>query len=143
MIEDSAFEKKRITLEITENIFINDVDYILALLEKIIKQNIVISLDDFGTGYSSLSLLKKLPIHELKIDKSFVDDILYDKRALNMVESIITIAKNLDMTILAEGIEKIEQKEILEKYGCGLFQGYYYAKPLKIEDLKSYIISKN
>ena len=141
-VEKTKFEKVKITLEITENIFINDVDYILGLLNKLREQNISISMDDFGTGYSSLSLLKKLPIDELKIDKSFIDDIIDDKDALSMAESIITIAKNLDMVVLTEGIEELKQKEILESYGCNLFQGYYYSKPLKIEGLKSFVKSK-
>lgn len=142
-IEKTKFDKAKITLEITENIFINDVNYILSILNKLRKNGICISMDDFGTGYSSLSLLKKLPIDELKIDKSFVDDIIDDKNALSMVTSIITIAKNLDMVVLAEGVEKLKQKEILESYGCNLFQGYYYSKPLKIEDLKYFVESKN
>lgn len=141
-IKKTEFNKIKITLEITENIFINDLTYILTLLNRLKKEKINISLDDFGTGYSSLSLLKKLPIDELKIDKSFVDDILYDKDALSMVESIITIAKNLGINVLAEGIEELSQKEILESYGCNLFQGYYYSKPLKIDTLSSYIESK-
>lgn len=140
-LKQCEYTKVKITLEITENIFINDVDFILNLLNKLRALDILISLDDFGTGYSSLSLLKKLPIDELKIDKSFVDDILTDKEALSMVASIITIGKKLHMTILAEGIENIEQKEILESYGCDLFQGYFYSKPLKINDLKKYISS--
>lgn len=140
-IEEIQFNKLKITLEITENIFINDVTFILDLLNKLRSLNMLISLDDFGTGYSSLSLLKKLPIDELKIDKSFVDDILEDPEALSMVASIITIGKKLHMVILAEGIENIKQKEVLESYGCDLFQGYYFSKPLKIDDLKKYILS--
>ncbi len=140
-IQSVEFNKLKITLEITENIFINDVNFILALLNKLKSLNMLISLDDFGTGYSSLSLLKKLPIDELKIDKSFVDDILEDQEALSMIASIITIGKKLNMVILAEGIENIEQKEILESYGCDLFQGYYFSRPLKIDGLENYIIS--
>lgn len=142
MIKEIEFNQIKITLEITENVFINDVDFILKLLNKLRSLNILISLDDFGTGYSSLSLLKKLPIDELKIDKSFVDDILVDKEALSMVASIITIGKKLNMTILAEGIENIEQKEVLESYGCDLFQGYYFSRPLKIDALKGYVSKK-
>jgi EAL domain-containing protein (putative c-di-GMP-specific phosphodiesterase class I) len=95
----------------------------------------------FGTGYSSLSLLKQLPIDELKIDKSFVDDILSDERARKMIQSIILIGKQLNMNVLAEGIEKKEQKDLLQEYGCDLYQGYYFAKPLVINDLKEFILT--
>lgn len=138
-MKKSDFNKLNLTLEVTENVFIEDIDFIIELLSKVKKDGIKISLDDFGTGYSSLSLLKRLPIDELKIDKSFVDDIEHDNSAKTMVESIISIGKNLNMTILAEGIETVEQKDLLSKSGCDLFQGYYYSKPLKIEQLKEYI----
>ena len=139
MIEHTGFDKSLLTIEVTENLFIEDIESVLNILEKIRKQDIKISLDDFGTGYSSLSLLKKLPINELKIDKSFIDDIEIDMDAMKMVEGIILIGKQLNMTILAEGIEKVEQKDILDNYGCDLFQGYYFSKPLKKEALLDFL----
>ncbi len=139
MIEHTGFDKSLLTLEVTENLFIEDIELVLNILENIRKQDIKISLDDFGTGYSSLSLLKKLPINELKIDKSFIDDIETNMDAMKMVEGIMLIGKQLNMTILAEGIEKIEQKNILDNYGCDLFQGYHFSKPLKKEALLDFI----
>ena len=133
--------RTNITLEVTENVFIEDLEFIISLLNRLKKHGIKISLDDFGTGYSSLSLLKRLPIDELKIDKSFVDDILIDQNSLSMVEDIISIGKKQNMVILAEGVESKEQKELLQNSGCNLFQGYYYSKPLKIDDLKLYLDS--
>lgn len=141
-IREINFSHFQITLEVTENVFIEDVNFILELLNKLKKENIKISLDDFGTGYSSLSLLKKLPIDELKIDKSFVDDILHDKNSENMIETIISISKKFDLTIVAEGIEQKEQKEKLDKLSCDLYQGYYFSKPLKKDELKKYIENK-
>ncbi|MBE4112270.1 EAL domain-containing protein, partial [Vibrio parahaemolyticus] len=79
-----------------------------------------ISLDDFGTGYSSLSMLRTLPIDEVKIDKSFVDNIEHDKKALNMVKNIIAIGKNFEMKVLAEGVETQRQRDQLEACGCDL-----------------------
>lgn len=140
MIGQVNFSRLHITLEVTENVFIEDIDFILELLNKIKKEKINISLDDFGTGYSSLSLLRQLPIDELKVDKMFVDDILHDDSARSMIESIISIGKNLDVVLLAEGVETLEQKELLESYGCKFFQGYYYSKPLKKDDLFKYIM---
>ena len=145
LIEKTGFDKSLLTLEVTENLFIEDIEFVLAILEGIRKENIKISLDDFGTGYSSLSLLKKLPIDELKIDKSFIDDIQTDQDAQNMVKGVILIGKQLKMTLLAEGVEKEEQKDMLNSYGCDLFQGYYFSKPLKKEALLEYfkVLSEN
>ena len=129
-------------LEITESLFIEDIDYILPLLKDIRTLGLSISMDDFGTGYSSLSILRKLPIDELKIDKSFVDALLSDITAEKMVQNIIMIGKNLDLHILAEGVETIEQEAVLKKLGCDRFQGYLYAKPLRYEDLKRFLHEK-
>ncbi len=138
-IEKEKFDKNYLTLEITESIFIEDMNYILHLLHKVKSMGLNISLDDFGTGYSSLSLLKNLPIDEIKIDKSFVDEMVEKKLARKMVENIITIGKNLDISMLAEGVEKKEQVEIIKSLGCDIFQGYYYSKPLSKEGLIEFL----
>lgn len=130
-----------ITLEITESVFIEDINHIKPKLERLIGHGITFSMDDFGTGYSSLNLLSKLPIKELKIDKSFVDQIDTNYQSRLMVENIIDIGKNHGMTILAEGIENDHQKQILARSGCDSFQGYLFAKPMKIEELSRYSAS--
>lgn len=134
-IEQTSVCRVSITLEVTENLFIEDMGYILPLLNEIRSLGIQISMDDFGTGYSSLSILRKLPINELKIDKTFVDELFHDETARTMVKNIIDIGKNLGMHILAEGVETQEQKDILIALGCDRFQGYYFSKPLSKEDL--------
>ncbi len=134
-IHDIGMNKDLITIEITENLFIEDVDYILPLLHNIQQCGIQISMDDFGTGYSSLNMLRKLPIDELKIDKSFIDTIVEDKTAQKMVQNIIAIGKNFNMSVLAEGVETNEQIALLTSFGCDRFQGYYFAKPLPKDDL--------
>lgn len=138
-IKNNSFDTNLLTLEITESLFIENVDHVIEILETLKSKGIKISLDDFGTGYSSLSILKKLPIHELKIDKSFVEDILDKKSSEKLVKTIISIAKEFDMKIVAEGIETIEQKSLLTKLKCDLNQGYYFSKPLKKDDLEEYI----
>lgn len=138
-IKNINFDKSNLSLEVTENIFIEDIEEMLRLLLEIRKEGIKISLDDFGTGYSSLSLLKKLPIDELKIDKSFVYDLQSDIASEKMISAIIMIAKQLNIKILAEGIEKAEQKKMLTKQGCDMFQGYYFSKPICTEDLKELV----
>jgi diguanylate cyclase (GGDEF)-like protein len=138
-IEMHKFDTSLITLEITESLFIEDLEYVLPLLKSIRDKGIEISLDDFGTGYSSLSMLRELPIDELKIDKKFVDEILNVKEDRAMVESIINLGHNLSIATVAEGTESKEQVAMLEKFGCDLFQGYYFSRPLKAEDLEKFI----
>jgi len=134
-IQKSKMSNIAITIEITENLFIEDIDYILPLLHDIKKEQIQISMDDFGTGFSSLSMLKKLPIDELKIDKSFIDTLVEDETTQKMVQNIIAIGKNFNMQVLAEGVETKEQRALLHTFGCDRFQGYYFAKPLIKDDL--------
>ena len=134
-VEKTQMPHLAITLEVTENLFIEDMHYILPLLHQIRELGFQISMDDFGTGYSSLSMLRKLPIDELKIDKSFVDEIFSDDASSKMVQNIIAIGKNYGMHVLAEGVETKEQKEILATFGCDRFQGYYFSKPLSKEAL--------
>ena len=134
-ITESQMSNIAITIEVTENLLIEDIDYILPLLHDIKKADIQISMDDFGTGYSSLSMLKKLPIDELKIDKSFIDTIVEDETTQKMVHNIIAIGKNFNMQVVAEGVETKEQRALLHSFGCDRFQGYYFAKPLIKEDL--------
>ena len=138
-IEQENFNRISLCLEITESLFIEDIDYILPLLQKVHEMGLHISMDDFGTGYSSLSILRKLPIDELKIDKSFVDAILNDVTAEKMIQNIIAIGKNLEMYILAEGVERKEQEDLLKEYGCDRFQGYLYSKPLSYDALKEFL----
>lgn len=127
-----------ITIEITESLFIESVETLLPLFYKMKAHYITLSLDDFGTGYSSLSMLRKIPIDELKIDKSFVDNIAFDKKDKAMVNSIISMGKSLGMTVLAEGVETQEQVDILHRAGCDIYQGYHFSKPLSLEDLTEF-----
>jgi diguanylate cyclase (GGDEF)-like protein len=138
-IENANLKQISLCLEITENLFIEDIDYIIPILEQIHEMGLSISMDDFGTGYSSLSMLRELPIDELKIDKSFVQKILEDIPTRKMIQSIITIGKNLDLFIIAEGVEEKEQEELLKTFGCDRFQGYLYSKPLPYEKLKDFL----
>lgn len=141
-IEATHITSLSLTLEVTENLFIEDLHFIVPLLQEIKTMGIQISMDDFGTGYSSLSMLRKLPIDELKIDKSFIDEILKDDVSASTVRNIIAIAKNFGMRVVAEGVESQAQKELLGTLGCDLFQGYYFAKPLLKEELELFLQGK-
>ena len=128
-----------ITIEITESLFIESIDVLRPIFTKMKDHNISLALDDFGTGYSSLSMLRDVPIDELKIDKSFVQDINKNKTDKAMVKSIIGMGKNLNMRVLAEGVETAEHAEILAEYGCDLFQGYHFSRALSIKELEQFI----
>ncbi|MCF6201853.1 MAG: EAL domain-containing protein, partial [Hydrogenimonas sp.] len=141
-IEDGSLDPSAIVVEITESLFIEELEYILETLRRLKEKGLKISLDDFGTGYSSLGMLKKLPIDELKIDKSFVETLLVDKESEAMVKAIITLGKTLGFSILAEGVEEEEQFIRLSELGCDLFQGYFFSRPLKIDDLEEFISNK-
>ena len=133
------FSPSCLTLEITESLFIEDVTLVKPIFEGLKENHIKISLDDFGTGYSSLSMLKALPIDELKIDKSFIENIAVDQQSLTMVQNIIAIGKNFGMVVLAEGVESSEQFAILKACGCDLMQGYYFSRPIPYEELCEYL----
>ncbi|MEZ9276384.1 EAL domain-containing protein, partial [Vibrio sp. 10N.222.51.C8] len=131
-----------LTLEITESLFIEDVTLVKPTFEALKEKNIKISLDDFGTGYSSLSMLKALPIDELKIDKSFIENIAVDQQSLTMVQNIIAIGKNFGMVVLAEGVESNEHFAILKACGCDLMQGYYFSRPIPYYELATHLNKK-
>ena len=119
-----------VILEITEEVIASSIDSVLDVMRKLKKYGFSFSIDDFGTGYSSLRYLKNLPLDELKIDKSFIDDIIEDKRAAGIVKTIIDMAHNLKLKVVAEGVENKEQLDILHLQGCELYQGFIFSKPL-------------
>jgi len=118
--------------EITETSIITDQNVSIPMVNDIKKMGFKISMDDFGTGYSSLSYLKKLPIDTIKIDQSFIRDLEVDSEDFTIVLAIISIAKKLNMELVAEGVETKEQVKILKENGCNILQGYYYSKPIPL-----------
>jgi diguanylate cyclase (GGDEF)-like protein len=138
-IESTQFDRHSLLLEITESLFIDNVEETVVLLTKLKEQGIRVSLDDFGTGYSSLSMLRKLPIDELKLDRSFSCDLLEDGKAYAMVEGVVNIAHHLGLKTVAEGVESSQTVNCLSHLGNDLFQGYYFAKPLELSDLIQFI----
>jgi diguanylate cyclase (GGDEF)-like protein/PAS domain S-box-containing protein len=132
-----------IEFEIIESFIIDDITGAINVLEKIKKIGINISLDDFGTGYSSLSYLKKLPINKLKIDKSFIDDIPFDENDKIITKTIINLANDMNIAVLAEGVETIEQEQFLIENGCNLAQGYLYDRALSVDEINKKVINKS
>ncbi|OKL35987.1 putative bifunctional diguanylate cyclase/phosphodiesterase [Domibacillus mangrovi] len=129
---------RHLELEITETSIMQQFDNALNVIDALKKEGVSISLDDFGTGVSSLTYLKMLPIHILKIDKSFIDDVhtSYEDKAL--VEMIIQLAKLFDLTVIAEGVEKVEQLNVLKELGCDYIQGYFISRPERAEVLNAH-----
>lgn len=139
-LDESNFDPKRVELEITERQMMKNPEASIVVLEKLKEMGLDIAVDDFGTGHSSLAYIKRLPIDKIKIDKSFVDELPYDAEDSAIVRSIISIAKNLHINIIAEGVENEEQRDFLKKEGCSLIQGYFYAKPLRADEYKQFLL---
>jgi EAL domain-containing protein (putative c-di-GMP-specific phosphodiesterase class I) len=128
-----AINPSLLKLELTESIIIAHVDHIIITMVALEALGIRFELDDFGTGYSSLQYLKQLPIHQLKIDQSFVRDITSDSSDRTIVRTIIMMANSLGLQVIAEGVETEEQRQILLDNGCTNYQGYLFGKPVPIE----------
>lgn len=125
-------------LEITEGTVMQSPKLAIDTMKKLRTRGIHLAMDDFGTGYSSLAYLKQFPLNTLKIDKAFVDD-MTSARGRNMVDSIVTIAHNLNLTVVAEGVENAEQLQQLKQLRCEIIQGYYYSKPLSASEFEAFI----
>ena len=140
MIADTLYDVgvpgNLLKLELTESIIVENVQASIVKIEAIRSLGIGFSLDDFGTGYSSLSYLKRLPLDELKIDQSFVRDIISDANDAMLVRTIIDVAHNFDLDVIAEGVENEEQLNFLKECGCGMFQGYLFGKPMPYEEIE-------
>ncbi|MBR3825080.1 MAG: GGDEF domain-containing protein [Lachnospiraceae bacterium] len=136
VIEKYGVDPKYIELEVTESVLIADFDSVATKLKALKEYGVRISLDDFGTGYSSLAYLKKLPIDTLKIDKSFIDTVLYDHATQVITESIINMVKTMGFEAVAEGVEHEQQYKYLNEIGCDVIQGFYFAKPKNVEEIE-------
>jgi EAL domain-containing protein (putative c-di-GMP-specific phosphodiesterase class I) len=126
-------------LELTESILINNIEQIILTMNELKEIGIHFELDDFGTGYSSLQYLKKLPLTQLKIDQSFVRDLLTDASDKIIVRTIIAMSRSLNLGVLAEGVETKEQQQLLLKKGCKHYQGYLYGKPAPIDAFEAWL----
>lgn len=143
VIKRTAIKPEKLILELTESLVLDDVNDTVTKMKALREVGVHFSMDDFGTGYSSLSNLKKLPIHELKIDYSFVRDITVDADDAAIVQTIIAMAHNLGLKVVAEGVETEEQRIFLEQHGCLIFQGYLFSKPIPIDEFESLLGAAN
>lgn len=141
ILSETDVEPKKVHLEITERLLMNQPQNAKETLAMCRKAGLGISIDDFGTGYSSLSYLHYYPIDTLKIDQSFIRNMLQDNTSMELVRSIVSLGQNMNMKIVAEGVETAEEAEALKKLGCERVQGYYYSRPHSEKDITDKLIS--
>lgn len=135
-LKKSGCPADRLELELTESALMQREEETVTMLHSLRAHGIRLAIDDFGTGYSSLSYLKRFPIDVLKIDKSFVDDIPYERDDMAIVTAIIAMGQALGFQVLAEGTERIEQIDFLREKGCTMYQGYFKSPPVKAEEFE-------
>lgn len=143
ILEKTRLPSRYLELEVTESALIDNFEQTIQQLQAIADMGVSLALDDFGTGYSSLSYLRMFPLDVLKIDQSFVRDMLSDSQSLDIVTAIIDLANSLSLQIVAEGIETITQKEKLQSLGCAIGQGYLLGKPMPLLDITDVLSGKN
>lgn len=136
LLAHTGANPQRLKLELTESILVDDVEDIIVKMTALKAKGVRFSLDDFGTGYSSLSYLKRLPLDQLKIDRSFVTNILADPNDSAISKMIVALAESMGLAVIAEGVETTEQKEFLSRLGCHFYQGYLFSRPLAIGDFE-------
>ena len=139
VINDSAISADRLKLELTESLLADDMDVTIAKMGLLKAAGVTLSIDDFGIGYSALSYLKHLPLDQLKIDRSFVKDILTDPNDAAIARTIIGLARSLGLGVVAEGVETTAQRDLLAQFGCNCYQGHLFCKALAIDDLETFM----
>ena len=132
-LEKTRANPERLKLELTESLLVENVQEVIERMRALKARGISFSLDDFGTGYSSLSYLKLLPLEQLKIDQSFVQDVLVDPSDAAIATTIIALAESLGLQVIAEGVETAEQRDFLAQAGCHAYQGYFFSRPLAVQ----------
>jgi len=135
VLSSTALEPESLLLEITETALLRDVDEALKTMQAIRDLGVSFSMDDFGTGYSSLSLVRRLPFAELKVDKSFIDDVPHDHHGISIIWATLSMAQSLNMRVVAEGIEREEQAEFLRRHHCDLGQGFLFSRALSASEI--------
>ena len=141
ILVETGLKAECLELELTESLFMSDNGNALKILHEIKALGIKLSVDDFGTGYSCLSYLNNLPLDALKIDKSFTDDIIVKNKKVPIVDTIISLGKNLNLQVIAEGVESAEQVAYLIAHGCDQIQGFYFSRPESAEKIESMLAS--
>jgi EAL domain-containing protein (putative c-di-GMP-specific phosphodiesterase class I) len=140
ILREVGLPGEALTLEITESTVMAEPQRSIAVLDRLRELGVRFAIDDFGTGYSSLSYLKRLPVDEVKIDKSFVRDMALDSDLASIVRSTIDLARNLDLMVIAEGVEDEVTIEMLGDLGCDVVQGYHFARPTTSDEVEQLLL---
>ncbi len=143
ILNDTGADPAKLKLELTEGMLVDDVDGIIAKMNALLAIGVRFSLDDFGTGFSSLSYLKRLPLHQLKIDQSFVRDLLDDNNSAAIVRTIIALGHSLGLDVIAEGVETDGQVGFLSQFGCTNYQGYMFCRPVPLREFEQMMESQS
>jgi EAL domain-containing protein (putative c-di-GMP-specific phosphodiesterase class I) len=138
-LQRAGARARRLKLELTESLLIENIEDIIEKMSALKAQGVGFSLDDFGTGFSSLSYLKRLPLDQLKIDQSFVRDVLTDPNDAAIARTIVALATSLGLGVIAEGVETEPQRAFLAQAGCQAYQGYLFSRPLAPEALEELV----
>lgn len=142
IVNSSGVNPRLLKLELTESSLLKNVDQSIEKMQQLQNAGIGFSMDDFGIGYSSLSYLKRLPLGQLKIDQTFVRDIAVDPNDAIIARTIIAMAQNMNLQVIAEGVETEEQKKFLEQNGCTMFQGYFFGNPIPVAEFEQQLIAR-
>ena len=143
MLARTGANPSQLKLELTESLLVEDVEGVIAKMALLKNEGVRFSLDDFGTGYSSLAHLKRLPLDQLKIDQSFVRDVLLDANDATIARTVIALGQSMGLDVIAEGVETEGQHAFLLKHGCDAFQGYLFSRPLPLEKFEYFLIQKS
>ena len=142
ILEETGFPAHQLKLEITESVFFEYKDTAILMINQLREIGVEINIDDFGTGYSNLSYLLQLPISTLKIDRSFISPMTLEGNNIEIIQTILALARSLGLKVIAEGVETEDQLEQLKKLNCEGAQGYYFARPMAFEDVQTYLDEK-
>jgi len=143
VIEKYHIPRENLKFELTESVLIDDIDDTVMKMERLRQEGITISMDDFGTGYSSLEYLRRLPLAQIKIDRSFIMEMRQNEKDMALVKTMLSLGEAFGFEVVAEGVEEREDIEILKELGCHYFQGYYFSRPLPSEELQEKIKFSN
>ena len=143
IVNESNINPHLLKLELTESSLLKNVDQSIEKMQQLQNAGIGFSMDDFGIGYSSLSYLKRLPLYQLKIDQTFVRDIAVDPNDAVITRTIIAMAQSMNLQVIAEGVETETQKNFLEQNGCSMFQGYFFGRPMPVEEFEQQLLDRN
>jgi EAL domain-containing protein (putative c-di-GMP-specific phosphodiesterase class I) len=141
-LAESGLPAEQLTLEITESVLVVDLDLAVQRLEQLRALGVRLAMDDFGTGYSSLSYLSRLPVDVLKMDRSFLRDGASPEMS-SLASAVVALGETLSLEVVAEGIEHLEQWQTLRDLGCGLGQGFYFARPMEARDVLAFLRDMN